>query len=61
MSVGLGDEEKGKVWIVPSTERRSSTHPRTLKENQEQDHVSAWEISETHLTPMKTDVPTDFY
>lgn len=35
------------------------TYPRTLKENK--DHVSAWEISETHLTPMKTDVPSDFY
>lgn len=37
------------------------TYPRKQKENEEQDHISACEISETHLTTMKTDVPSDFY
>lgn len=49
----LRDETDG-----PAYKYQRSTKKR---HNKEPDHVSAWEISKTHLTPMETDVPSDFY
>lgn len=61
ISVGHVDEpsqQKGKSGLQLSLrDETDGQHTHT----QEQDHVSAWEISQTHLTLMKTDVPSDFY
>lgn len=42
----------------PAYKNRKTTKKR---HNNEHDHISAWEISETRLTQTKTDVLSDFY